>query len=61
MGALGEVSPLRAWDAQKSVDSAEDNLHLGQVPHQANSLGPDLDCPNRNWAAQPLAKHSRTA
>lgn len=62
MGAVEEESPLHAWDAQKSVDSAEGNLHLGQVPHQAiNSLGPELDCPNRNWAAQPVAKSGRTA
>lgn len=62
VGASGEESPLHAWDAQKSVDRAEGNLHLGQVPYQAiNSLGPEFDCPNRNWAAQPLAKNGRAA
>ena len=39
--ALGEMSPLHAWDAQGWVGSAEGGFHLGQIPCLSiNSLGP---------------------
>ena len=34
-GALGEKSPLHAWDAQGWVGSTEGGFHLGQSPRQA--------------------------
>lgn len=61
-GALGETSPLHAWDAQEWAGSAEGGFHLGLVPHQSiNSLGTELQCSDRNWAPQHLTKNGGTA